>query len=552
MRLNSAPVNTERPAPALRHHLLLVVLVAFLLPASSSAARPVARYGDPVAPPQRAPLAAQIEQLAVQLAVQGGRTAPVADPRLEAALELLAPRVMDGRAPATETVAEALWMMGVVEPLPYLLVLSFAPGDEEATLGQVRAQLAPLVAEGRYRRVAAYVSMAAPKQLQALVAVQESFVALDPVPRQLRINASAIVSGRVLGNYRQPEIFINPPGRPASAGSAGSGGAQVHEAPVTRQGMRFAGPIRCDTQGRYQIEIVAQGAFGPTVLANFPLFCEVAAPTQLVAAQAPRRETAWRDANDAEAQVRELINHDRAAAGLPPLAADPQLEAVARAHSRDMHDHHFVGHVSPTTGSPSDRVRRAGLPTPRLLLENVAMGSSPGEVEQSLLDSPAHRANLLSPGVDRVGVGAAVNESEGGRELFVTQLFARFPAIQDATEATARLRLRTAELRQSVRLAPLAADPVLDDLAATSAARLAAGTTSLAQAEAPIAAAMDRMGDRYAALRTIAASGIGIEELRLPDSLRDPNLSHAGIATAVGYRNGDRVIFAVIILGTRR
>jgi uncharacterized protein YkwD len=515
----------------------------------------VARYGDPVAPPPRAPLAAQIEQLAVQLAVQGGRTAPVAEPRLEAALELLAPRVMDGRAPPTETIAEALWMMGMVEPLPYLLVLSFTPGDEEATLGQARAQLAPLVAEGRYRRVAAYVSMVAPKQLQALVAIQESFVALDPVPRQLRMGASVTLSGRVLGNYRQPEIFINPPARPVASGPpgpSGDGGAQVHEAPVTRQGARFAGPIRCDTPGRYQIEIVAQGAFGPTVLANFPLYCEVAAPTQLVATQAPRRETAWRDADDAEAQVRELINRDRMAAGLPPLAVDPRLEAVARAHSRDMRDHHFVGHVSPTTGSPSDRVRRAGLPTPRVLLENVAMGSSPGEVEQSLLNSPAHRANLLSSGVDRVGVGAAVNESEGGRELFVTQLFAHFPAIQNAAEATAQLRLRTDELRRSVRLAPLIADPVLDDLAATGAARLAAGTASLDRAEAPISAAMDLMGDRYAALRTIAASGIDVEALRLPDSLRDPKLSHAGVAAAVGRRNGDTVIFAVIILGTQR
>lgn len=488
----------------------------------------------------------------MQLAVQGGRTAPVADPRLEAALELLAPRVMDGRAPATETVAEALWMMGVVEPLPYLLVLSFTPGDEEATLGQVRAQLAPLVAEGRYRRVAAYVSMAASKQLQALVAIQESFVALDPVPRQLPMGASATVSGRVLGNYRQPELFINPPAGQAPPGSTASGGAQVHEAPVTRQGARFAGPIRCNTPGRYQVEIVAQGPFGPTVLANFPLFCEVAAPTQLMAARALQRETAWRDADDAEAQVRELINRDRVAAGLPPLAVDPQLETVARAHSRDMREHHFVGHVSPTTGSPSDRVRRAGLPTPRLLLENVAMGSSPGEVEQSLLDSPAHRANLLSSGADRMGVGAAVNESEGGRELFVTQLFARFPASQNAAEATARLRSRTTELRQSVRLAPLVADPVLDDLAATSAARLAAGTSSLTRAEEPISAAMDRMGDRYAALRTIAARGIDIEELRLPDSLRDPNLSHAGVAAAIGYHNGDRVIFAVIIVGTQR
>ena len=47
-----------------------------------------------------------------------------------------------------------------------------------------------------------------------------------------------------------------------------------------------------------------------------------------------------------------LINRDRQRARLPPVTLDEQLAAVARAHTRDMIEHDFVGHVSPRTGRP--------------------------------------------------------------------------------------------------------------------------------------------------------------------------------------------------------
>jgi uncharacterized protein YkwD len=105
------------------------------------------------------------------------------------------------------------------------------------------------------------------------------------------------------------------------------------------------------------------------------------------------------------------------------VVADPRLTAIARAHSRDMVDHDFVGHVSPRTGTAMDRVHRAGL-APELVLENVGRAYAAEEAESGFLASPGHRGNLLDPRARLLGVGIVFGPAvTGTRPLFVTQLF---------------------------------------------------------------------------------------------------------------------------------
>src|SRR5205085_1377516 len=47
-----------------------------------------------------------------------------------------------------------------------------------------------------------------------------------------------------------------------------------------------------------------------------------------------------------EAQMLELINQERASAGLAPLAADPELTEVARRHSADMFARGYFSHTN--------------------------------------------------------------------------------------------------------------------------------------------------------------------------------------------------------------
>ncbi|HEX2540149.1 MAG TPA: CvpA family protein [Caldimonas sp.] len=129
-------------------------------------------------------------------------------------------------------------------------------------------------------------------------------------------------------------------------------------------------------------------------------------------AQAPPRP-------DLEARMLELVNEERARAGLRPLLADPEARDVARAHSQDMFARGYFSHVTPDGKDPFDRLRSAGV---RYLNagENLALARNLPMAHQGLMDSPGHRANILRPQFGRVGIGIL----DGGRYgLMVTQNF---------------------------------------------------------------------------------------------------------------------------------
>jgi uncharacterized protein YkwD len=95
-----------------------------------------------------------------------------------------------------------------------------------------------------------------------------------------------------------------------------------------------------------------------------------------------------------------------------------------------------VSHVSPTTGSVVDRVRAAHIPT-RIVLENIARGFGLREAHQALMNSPGHRANLLSTEVTHVGIGVVLGAPVSGRrEIYIPQIFLREPSGADPCAGT--------------------------------------------------------------------------------------------------------------------
>jgi uncharacterized protein YkwD len=122
---------------------------------------------------------------------------------------------------------------------------------------------------------------------------------------------------------------------------------------------------------------------------------------------------------DLEAQMLELVNQERAAAGLKPVAADPELTEVARRHSADMFARGYFAHVSPEGLSPFDRMTRAGVKY-RTAGENLALAPTLRIAHAGLMNSPGHRANILQPAFGRLGIGIM----DGGRRgLMVSQEF---------------------------------------------------------------------------------------------------------------------------------
>jgi uncharacterized protein YkwD len=119
-------------------------------------------------------------------------------------------------------------------------------------------------------------------------------------------------------------------------------------------------------------------------------------------------------ASDERALWRDL-NATRRAAGLPPLAIEPHLCAIARAHALDMAQRAYFDHDSPEGVDPFERLDRAGWQY-QYAGENLALDFSEAHAHRSLLASPDHRENMLGPHYRRVGI-AAIEGPQG--ELFV-------------------------------------------------------------------------------------------------------------------------------------
>ena len=122
---------------------------------------------------------------------------------------------------------------------------------------------------------------------------------------------------------------------------------------------------------------------------------------------------------DLEKQMLDLVNQERQAAGLNPLAPDPELTEVARRHSADMFARGYFAHDTPEGQTPFDRMHQAGV---RFLTagENLALAPTLPLAHTGLMNSPGHRANILRPQFGRVGIGIM----DGGmRGLMVSQEF---------------------------------------------------------------------------------------------------------------------------------
>lgn len=106
-----------------------------------------------------------------------------------------------------------------------------------------------------------------------------------------------------------------------------------------------------------------------------------------------------------EQEVVRLVNIERARNGLAALSEDWELSRVARYKSQDMRDKRYFSHTSPTYGSPYDMMRAFGI-SYRTAGENIAMGqSTPAAVVSAWMNSPGHRANILSKSFKKIGVG---------------------------------------------------------------------------------------------------------------------------------------------------
>jgi uncharacterized protein YkwD len=134
------------------------------------------------------------------------------------------------------------------------------------------------------------------------------------------------------------------------------------------------------------------------------------------------------DATRLTSMVVNLVNIQRAQAGLPPVQAAPPLQQSAQTFATSLASNATISHVGPDGSTMVSRDEAAGYLNWSFLAENLAAGqSSPDQVVAAWLASPPHRANLLSSDVTEVGAGYAYNGGWLYHTVWVLDLGARSP-----------------------------------------------------------------------------------------------------------------------------
>ncbi|MDD4315613.1 MAG: SafA/ExsA family spore coat assembly protein [Clostridia bacterium] len=121
-----------------------------------------------------------------------------------------------------------------------------------------------------------------------------------------------------------------------------------------------------------------------------------------------------------ETEIVRLVNAERAKRGLQQLTINWQVARVARIKSQDMINNNYFAHISPVYGSPFKMLESFKLRY-SAAAENIAYGQrSAQEVMNSWMNSPGHRANILSGNVTQIGVGVA---KKANGTMYFTQIF---------------------------------------------------------------------------------------------------------------------------------
>jgi hypothetical protein len=103
-------------------------------------------------------------------------------------------------------------------------------------------------------------------------------------------------------------------------------------------------------------------------------------------------------------QLMEATNADRAQHGLGPLKWDPALARAAQRHADLMGGQRALSHQYGGEADLETRVGQEGAHF-HVVAENLAAAATPDALEAEWMQSPGHRANILDPRLNEIGVG---------------------------------------------------------------------------------------------------------------------------------------------------
>lgn len=131
----------------------------------------------------------------------------------------------------------------------------------------------------------------------------------------------------------------------------------------------------------------------------------------------------WLVSSVLPATVVQLTNAERSDLGESTLRRNTVLDEAARLKAQHMANNEYFSHYAPDGTSPWYWFDKAGY-TYAHAGENLAIHfSDSDEVVDAWMDSPTHRANIVSGKFTEIGVGTAKGTYDGYETVYVVQLF---------------------------------------------------------------------------------------------------------------------------------
>jgi uncharacterized protein YkwD len=181
----------------------------------------------------------------------------------------------------------------------------------------------------------------------------------------------------------------------------------------------------------------------------------------------------------AEQQLLDLANQARARAGVPRLTLDAGMSHAARAHAEAMFAARQLSHQF--EGEPSLPQRLAAATRTQIDQEgeNVALDFDAEKGHQHLMLSPPHRANLLNPAYNVVGLGVV----RSGDRLYIVQDFGHALPNYSSAEVKDRIAATVERARHQANRPDLARRdlPTVDEAACSMAQADKLGTSPVHQ-----------------------------------------------------------------------
>jgi hypothetical protein len=223
-----------------------------------------------------------------------------------------------------------------------------------------------------------------------------------------------------------------------------------------------------------------------------------------------------------ESELLLLTNQNRIRQGLQALSSDEALTHMAREHAAGMARQGFISHDLPY-GNLQTRMTHGGYRY-NTARENVATAGSVAWAQNALMESPAHKDNILAQDVDRVGIGIVRCPPPFEKRLYIAEIFASPSEEHQPAEMEETLLSRVNDLRKN-GVGPMLPDPLFEKLASDSVVSLNY-PVQREELQSLLANSADELQKNGRS--EISRVDVSVQLLRDPKNLSIPNQPHLG------------------------